>query len=115
MSRLRPSTSSMRGRCASNKRMSNGVAMGANYQYSHAIDNAGAVGGVGGVGAQNWTNFLDEEGNSSIDQRHKVTGTYVYELPFGRGQALGDDGTGSHILEGFSVSGSFTFATRNAA
>ena len=68
-----------------NKRLSNGVALGANYQYSHAIDNAGVVGSVGGVGAQNWTNLLDEEGNSSIDQRHKVTGTYLYELPFGAG------------------------------
>jgi hypothetical protein len=94
-----------------NKRMSNGVALGANYQYSHAIDNAGVVGGVGGVGAQNWTNLLDEEGNSSIDQRHKVTGTYVYELPFGADKRWVTTGTGSHILEGFSVSGSFTFGS----
>ena len=28
-----------------NKRLSNGIALGANYQYSHAIDNAGALGG----------------------------------------------------------------------
>ena len=68
--------------------------MGANYQYSHAIDNAGAVGSVGGVGAQNWTNLLDEEGNSSLDQRHKVSGNYVYELPFGQDKRLGDDGDG---------------------
>jgi hypothetical protein len=94
-----------------NKRMSNGMALGANYQYSHAIDNAGAVGGVGGVGAQNWTNLLDEEGNSSVDQRHKISGNYVYELPFGQDKRWVTTGTGSHILEGFSVSGSFTFAS----
>ena len=94
-----------------NKRLSNGVALGANYQYSHAIDNAGVVGSVGGVGAQNWTNLMDEEGNSSIDVRHKVTGTYLYELPFGQDKRWVTTGTGSHILEGFSVSGSFTFAT----
>ena len=94
-----------------NKRLSNGVALGANYQYSHAIDNAGVVGSVGGVGAQNWTNLQDEEGNSSIDQRHKVTGTYLYELPFGADKRWITTGTGSHILEGFSVSGTFTFAT----
>ena len=94
-----------------NKRLSNGVALGANYQYSHAIDNAGVVGSVGGVGAQNWTDLQDEEGNSSIDQRHKVTGTYLYELPFGADKRWITTGTGSHILEGFSVSGSFTFAT----
>jgi hypothetical protein len=94
-----------------NKRLSNGIALGANYQYSHAIDNAGIVGGVGGVGAQDWTNLQDEEGNSSIDVRHKVTGTYLYELPFGQDKRWVTTGTGSHILEGFSVSGTFTFAT----
>jgi hypothetical protein len=94
-----------------NKRLSNGVALGANYQYSHAIDNAAAVGSVGGVGAQNWTNLLDEEGNSSLDVRHKVSGTYLYELPFGKDRRWATTGTGSHILEGFSVSGNFTFAS----
>jgi hypothetical protein len=94
-----------------NKRLSNGIAMGANYQYSHAIDNAGAVGGAGGVGAQNWTDLMGEEGNSSVDVRHKVSGTYLYELPFGKDKRWVTTGTGSHILEGFSVSGTFTFAS----
>jgi len=94
-----------------NKRMSNGVALGANYQYSHAIDNAGVVGAVGGVGAQNWTDLLDEEGNSSLDQRHKLTGTYVYELPFGADKRWVTTGSSSHILEGFSVSGNFVFGS----
>jgi trimeric autotransporter adhesin len=94
-----------------NKRMSNGLALGANYQYSHSIDDAGALGSVGGVGAQNWTDIAAEEGNSSIDQRHKVSGTYVYELPFGGDKHWVTTGAGSHLLEGFSVSGSFTFAS----
>lgn len=94
-----------------NKRLSNGVALGANYQYSHAIDNAAAVGSVGGVGAQDWTNLMDEEGNSSLDVRHKVTGTYVYELPFGKDKRWFTTGTSSHIMEGFSISGNFIFAT----
>ncbi|MBS1805098.1 MAG: TonB-dependent receptor [Acidobacteria bacterium] len=94
-----------------NKRMSNGIAVGANYQYSHAIDNAGAVGAVGGVGAQNWSDFSDEEGNSSLDQRHKVSGNYVYELPFGQDKHWLTTGTAAHVMEGFSVSGNFTFAT----
>ena len=94
-----------------NKRLSNGFALGANYQYSHSIDDAGALGSVGGVGAQNWTDLPAEEGSSSIDQRHKVSGTYLYELPFGQDKRWVTTGTGSHILEGFSVSGSFTFAS----
>ena len=61
--------------------------------------------------AQNWQNLNAEEGNSSLDQRHKVSGTYLYELPFGQDKFWFTSGTASHILEGFSVSGSYTFAT----
>jgi hypothetical protein len=63
------------------------------------------------VVAQNWQDLRAEEGNSSFDVRHKVTGTYLYELPFGKDKYWVTSGAGSHILEGFSVSGSFTFAT----
>ena len=94
-----------------NKRLTKGIAMGANYQYSHSIDDAGALGSVGGVGAQNWTDIQAEEGNSSVDQRHKVSGTYLYELPFGADKTWVTTGTGAKILEGLSVSGSYTFAT----
>ena len=86
--------------------------MGANYTYSHSIDNAGSIGGTSTVVAQNWQDLLAEEGNSSFDQRHKVTGDYLYELPFGKDkQFLSSGGLASKIAEGFSVSGTFTFAT----
>jgi hypothetical protein len=87
-----------------NKRLSRGIALGANYQYSHSIDDSsGAV--------QNWQDIAAEEGNSTFDVRHTVSGTYLYELPFGKDKFWVTSGVGSHILEGFSVSGSFTFAT----
>ena len=94
-----------------NKRLSSGVSLGANYQYSHSIDDAGALGSVSTVVAQDWQNLRAEEGNSSTDQRHRVSGTYLYELPFGKDKIWMTSGVGSHILEGFSISGSFTFAT----
>ena len=94
-----------------NKRLSKGISLGANYQYSHSIDNAGSVGGTSTVVAQNWQDLKAEEGNSSFDQRHKVSGTYLYELPFGKDKFWVTSGVGAHILEGFSISGSFTFAT----
>ncbi len=94
-----------------NKRLSGGVSLGADYQYSHSIDDAGALGSVGGVGVQNWQNVLGELGNSSLDVRHSVSGTYLYELPFGKDKYWVTTGVGSHILEGFSVSGTFKFAT----
>ncbi len=94
-----------------NKRLTGGIALGANYQYSHSIDDAGSVGGTSTVVAQNWQDLAAEEGNSSFDVRHKVSGTYLYELPFGKDKPWVTTGAGSHILEGFSISGSFTFAT----
>ena len=94
-----------------NKRMSSGVSLGANYQYSHSIDDAGALGGVGGVGVQNWQNVQGELGNSSLDVRHSVSGNYLYELPFGKDKHWVTTGVGAHILEGFSISGTFRFAS----
>ena len=104
-----------------NKRLTGGIAVGANYQYSHSIDDASSVGGAstggnsaGGTSArvaQNWQDIDAEEGNSSFDVRHKVSGTYLYELPFGKDKYWVTSGAASHFLEGFSVSGTFAFAT----
>jgi trimeric autotransporter adhesin len=94
-----------------NKRLTHGFSVGANYQYSHSIDDAGALGSVGGVGVQDWQNVLGELGNSSLDVRHTVSGSYLYELPFGPDKFWVTTGVASHILEGFSISGSYKFAT----
>jgi hypothetical protein len=94
-----------------NKRMSGGIALGANYMYSHSIDNASGVGAVGNVVVQNWQDLAAEEGNSTFDIRHRVTGTYLYEFPFGKDKTWFTTGTASRILEGISISGSYTFAT----
>jgi hypothetical protein len=94
-----------------NKRFSKGLSLGTNYQYSHSIDDAGSVGGTSTVVAQNWQDLKADEGNSSFDQRQRVSGNYLYELPFGKDKRWVTKGVGSHILEGFSVSGSFAFAT----
>lgn len=96
-----------------NKRMSGGVSLGVNYQYSHSIDDAGngALGGSSTVVVQNWQDLRAEEGNSILDQRHRVSGNYLYELPFGKDKHWVTSGIGAHILEGFSISGNFTFAT----
>jgi hypothetical protein len=94
-----------------NKRLQKGISLGANYQYSHAIDNASSVNGTSTVVVQNWQDLAAQEGHSGLDIRHQVSGNYVYELPFGADKTWVTTGVGSHILEGFSVSGSFSFAT----
>ena len=97
------------------KRMQGGVALGATYTYSHAIDDASAIGGNGGttaVVAQNWQNILAEESNSSFDIRHNLKGDFVYELPLGPDAHLLTSGNWlSHALSNVSVSGNFGFAT----
>jgi trimeric autotransporter adhesin len=94
-----------------NKQMTKGIAVGANYQYAHSIDDADSVGGLSSVVAQNWQDIAADEGNSNFDLRHQVSGTYLYELPFGKDKFYFTTGKMSHLLEGFSVSGDFTFAT----
>jgi hypothetical protein len=94
-----------------NKRLSKGISMGANYQYGHAIDDASSVNGSSGSVVQDWQNLVAQEGHSVLDIRHQVSGTYLFELPFGPDKYWITSGVGAHILEGFSVSGSFNFAT----
>jgi hypothetical protein len=97
------------------RRMQGGIALGATYTYSHAIDNASAIGGNGGttaVVAQNWQNILAEESNSSFDVRHNMKGDFVYEFPFGPDAHFLTSGNWlSHGLANVSFSGTFAFAT----
>ena len=98
-----------------NKRLANGIALTGTYTYSHSIDNASSIGGNGGsatVVAQNWQNLLAEEGNSSFDIRHRVTGTFLYEFPFGPdAKYLTSNNWLSHTFSNMSASGNYTFAT----
>ena len=96
------------------KRQQKGIALGFTYTYMHAIDNASGVGGAVGTPIQNFYNLRAEEGNSSFDQRQNLTGNWLLELPFGPNRAfLNKGGMMSHVLDGFSLSGAFTFATGN--
>ncbi|MEG9438089.1 TonB-dependent receptor [Edaphobacter sp. HDX4] len=94
------------------KRMQKGISLQATYQYGHSIDNASSIGGTTVVPAQNDLNLNAEEGNSSFDIRHKLTGNWVLELPFGPNRAyFSKGGFWSKALDNFSLSGDFTFAS----
>jgi hypothetical protein len=94
------------------KRLEKGIAIQAVYQYGHSIDNASSIGG-GSISQVQDEKRLDlEEGNSSFDVRHKLAGNFVLELPFGPNRAfLSKGGAASKILDGFGLSGDFTFAS----
>ncbi|MDQ2924543.1 MAG: TonB-dependent receptor [Acidobacteriota bacterium] len=94
------------------KRQFKGVALGATYLYSHSIDNASSIGGSSISTVQDDRRLDLEEGNSSFDVRHKLTGNWVTELPFGPNRAyLNKGGAWSKVLDGFSLSGNFTFSS----
>ncbi len=96
-----------------NKRLQKGLSLGGTYTYGHSIDNASSLGsGGGGTVAQDDTNLNAEESNSSFDTRHKVTGTFLFEPPFGPGRPfLNKGGAWAKILDGYGVSGNYTIAT----
>lgn len=98
------------------KRLQKGVSIQATYQYGHSIDNASSVNGSGGNTIPQNDQRLDLEfGNSTFDVRHKLTGNFVTELPFGQGRLLFKTGRMSHALDGIFLSGDFNFATGSYA
>jgi hypothetical protein len=94
------------------QRMRKGVSLQATYTYGHSIDDASSVNGTGNNVPQNPNDLVAEESNSSFDVRHQLSGNFVYELPVGPNRAfLASGGVLSKILDGFNISGTFTFAT----
>jgi trimeric autotransporter adhesin len=93
------------------KRMAHGIAVSGTYAYSKSIDDASSIGGGGTVVAQNPFDIAADRGLSSFDQRHKFTGNWIYELPFGENHRLAQHGALSHILDGWQWSGDFTIGS----
>jgi len=90
------------------RRMAHGIAVSGTYVYSKSIDDASSIGGGGTVVAQNPFDIAGDRGLSSFDQRHKFTGNWIYELPFGENHRFARRGPLSHILDGWQWSGDFT-------
>jgi trimeric autotransporter adhesin len=90
------------------RRMARGIAVSATYAYSKSIDDASSIGGGGTIVAQNPFDIAGDRGLSSFDQRHKFTGNWIYELPFGENHRFIQRGPLSHVLDGWQWSGDFT-------
>ena len=94
------------------KRLQKGISLQVTYTYAHSIDDASSIGGSASRVAQDDQDLEAEKSNSSFDVRQKVTGNWILELPFGPNRAfLNKGGVWSKIMDGYSVSGDFTFAT----
>lgn len=93
------------------KRFSHGIGLSASYIYSKSIDDASSIGGGATVVSQNPFDIAADRGLSIFDQRNKVSGNWIYELPFGENHRFAQKGALSHILSAWQWSGDFTVAS----
>ena len=95
------------------KRFSRGLSFHGAYTFSKSIDYSMEHLFSGGTGsfAQNAHNLRERRGPSDFDVTHRFAGSYIYELPFGRGRSYLAKGVLSHILGGWRVSGTTAMHT----
>jgi hypothetical protein len=95
------------------RRFSRGYTFQIGYTYSKEIDdipNGGQLGTVGG--SRDPYNARLDKGLGAIDHRHIFHGSYVYNLPFGKGHKLGDSNAVVRgIVGGWTVSGIVTYTS----
>jgi hypothetical protein len=102
------------------KRLSHNLQMDFNYTFSHSIDNSSIIANNVGNPANassvplcDATNLSVCRGNSEFDVTHQISSTFVYDLPFGRGQSFAHDSARwlGEIIGGWQVSGIVTWRT----
>jgi hypothetical protein len=94
---------------------SGGTVLGA-YTFSKILSNAETLttwldSPTGVAGIQNWYNLRNEKALSSFDSRQRLTISYVYDLPFGKGQKFlpGVQGLTDKLVSGWGINGLTTF------
>jgi hypothetical protein len=89
--------------------MHNGLSVRAAYTYSHSLDNTPEELESNSGDAPNGRNYSMWYGNSDFDVRHRISASYVYELPFGKGRAMLQSGPLVWVLGNWTTSGVYTF------
>jgi hypothetical protein len=90
------------------KRLSNNFSAGLHYTWSRFFDTASETFNPSNAEvavAQNSFDLEADRGRSSFDRPHRLTGNFVYELPFYNEQR----GFIGHLLGGFQINSFFTF------
>jgi hypothetical protein len=87
------------------RRFTRGLQFRASYTFAKVIDDAD--GAFDGTQPQDPNNFRMERAPASIDQRHLFVTSGLYELPFGRGRAIGANWSGpiNAIAGGWQLNG----------
>ena len=91
------------------KRFGSGMFLQAAYTYSHTLD----LGNTDDFSFSQCCFKTLDKGNGDYDVRHRFVLSYVYDLPFGRGQKYlsGVSGAANRLVGGWQVSGVTTFST----
>jgi len=102
------------------KTLSHNLQFDFNYTYSHSIDNGSTIDNENGNYENGVSSVLCDatnhhvcRGNSDFDATHQITGDFVYDLPFGRGQALGRNSGWlvNEAIGGWKISGIASWRT----
>jgi hypothetical protein len=101
---------------SSTKRFSSGLMFQGSYAFSKNLSNGnglaptGFAGEAGGTVTDRFHPELDY-GNDAYTRRHRVLGTFLYEMPFGKGKLLGRNVNGvvDQIVGGWQLSGVLVF------
>jgi len=88
------------------RQFSGGLTLLTSYTYSHAIDDS-----TGTNVTQDARNLKADRGSSDFDARQRLVFSYIYDLPFGRGKALGRNWPSmlNALFGGWEFSGIATF------
>ncbi|MGB7925877.1 MAG: carboxypeptidase regulatory-like domain-containing protein [Pyrinomonadaceae bacterium] len=96
------------------QRLDFGLSMLASYAWSKSLDDAsGFFTSAGDANfPQDSFNTRAERGRSNFDVRHRLSVSYAYDLPFGKGRAFLDrDGWLANVLSGWQTYGIITLQT----
>jgi hypothetical protein len=94
------------------RRFHNGFSFLGAYTWSHSLDYGGQVSDTIDYTPQNPYNWTSNYGNSNFDVRQRLSLSYIYELPFGRGKAwLNRPGVARTVLGGWQLSGVTSYQT----
>ena len=96
------------------QRLSSGLALLASYTYAKSIDDASNFFTSAGDPnfPQDSANTRAERGRSNFDVRQRLSVSYTYDLPFGKGQRYAhEDGFLSSLLSGWQTNGVVTLQT----
>jgi len=95
------------------KRFSQGVNLLASYTYGKSLDNSPGFNGSNASNAlpQNSFNLRSEYGPSDFDNRHRMSVSGVYQLPFGKEGKWLRTGVGAWIAGGWQFSEIFSYVS----